>query len=171
VYILNIVQSKMEPITSGKALRFVVVGAGVVGLSTALALKRAFPTASLRIISKYFPGDKNIAYTSPWAGANWLSAATDGGRLENYDRITFQRFEELVKTRPDCGLKKLPLRAYFDQIPANAGILSENTGKIWYESLVNGIKDIPKENLPPGAIFGLDIQSTFVINVPVYLAW
>jgi D-amino-acid oxidase len=161
----------MDPIISTKALRFVVLGAGVVGLSTALTLKRAFPLASLKIISKYFPGDRTIEYTSPWAGANWLSGATDNGRLEKFDKDTYLRFEELAGAIPECGLAKLPLRAFFNLTAAEAGILSNDTKEIWYKSLVGGIDEIPKEELPLGAVYGMDVKSTFVINVPVYLAW
>jgi D-amino-acid oxidase len=155
----------------GISSRFVVVGAGVVGLSTALTLKKAIPTASITIIAKFQPGDKSIEYTSPWAGANWLSAATDGGRLEGYDRVTFNRFTELVKTNPESGLGKSGIRAIFDDEPDKAGILSKDTGEIWYRSLVGGITDIPKTELPSGAVFGYDVASTFRINVPVYLSW
>jgi D-amino-acid oxidase len=161
----------MNPIIPKNPLKLVVVGAGVVGLTTALTLRQAFPAASVRIIAKYFPGDKSIHYTSPWAGANWLSAATDDADLEHFDRVTYMRFEELARNKPECGLGKLPLRAIFDQVPAEAGVLSKNTGEIWYRNLVGGLQDIPTAKLPKGAVFGFDVPSTFVINVPVYLAW
>jgi hypothetical protein len=51
------------------------------------------------------------------------------------------------------------------------GILTEKTGKIWYEDLVGGVRELGKEELPPGAVFGLDFQRTFVINTQVYLNW
>lgn len=76
---------------------FVVLGAGVIGLSTALELKAAFPAAGITVVAKHFPGDRSIEYTSPWAGANWSSMATDNGPLEGYDRVTFERFSRMVE--------------------------------------------------------------------------
>ena len=75
----------------------VVLGAGVIGLSTALELKEAFPGAGITVVAKHFPGDRSIEYTSPWAGANWSSMATDNGPLEGYDRVTFERFARMVE--------------------------------------------------------------------------
>ncbi|QRW10503.1 FAD-dependent oxidoreductase [Ceratobasidium sp. AG-Ba] len=47
----------------------VVLGAGVVGLSTALRLQES--GYAVTIIAEHFPGDKKtIEYTSPWAGAH-----------------------------------------------------------------------------------------------------
>ncbi|KIW36989.1 uncharacterized protein PV06_10887 [Exophiala oligosperma] len=66
----------------------VVFGAGVIGLSTALELKRRDASARVVILVKYFPGDRSIKYCSPWAGANWLSTATDNGRKEEWDAET-----------------------------------------------------------------------------------
>lgn len=44
----------------------VVVGAGVAGLSTALALlDKGF---KVTILAQWQPGDMHIEYTSPWAG-------------------------------------------------------------------------------------------------------
>ena len=75
---------------------FVVLGAGVIGLSSALELRDAFPRADVVVVAKHFPGDRSIEYASPWAGANWSSMATDNGVLEGYDRVTFERFEEMM---------------------------------------------------------------------------
>jgi D-amino-acid oxidase len=152
-------------------LNFAVLGAGVVGLSTSLSLRQTYPTANVMIIAKFFPGDKSIEYTSPAAGANWLSAATDSGKLEQFDRTTFLRFDELAKSTPSCGISRTGIRAFFDQDEQNSGILSQKTGEIWYKSLVRDIVPIPKSELPAGAVFGLDIESTFHINVPIYLSW
>lgn len=45
--------------------------AGVVGLTTALLLSRN-PKYSITIVAKHMPGDYDIEYASPWAGANYL---------------------------------------------------------------------------------------------------
>ncbi len=48
-----------------------VCRAGVVGLTTALLLSRS-PKYSITIVAKHMPGDYDIEYASPWAGANYL---------------------------------------------------------------------------------------------------
>ncbi|KAI1322629.1 FAD dependent oxidoreductase [Xylariaceae sp. FL0255] len=150
---------------------FVVLGAGVIGLTTALCLRESYPQSSITILARHFPGDYHVDYISPWAGGNWCSSATDNGLLEECDRVAFNKFRELAARTPECGVERSPLRMIFDQKAEDAGILSEGTGKIWYESLVGGLDEVPKAELPPGSVFGLEMRSTFVINVQVYLHW
>lgn len=61
-----------------------VIGAGVIGLSTAVwLLARGYKNVVL--IATDFPGDPpTIEYTSPWAGARWQSSAAK-------DNLTGQR--------------------------------------------------------------------------------
>jgi ribulose 1,5-bisphosphate synthetase/thiazole synthase len=49
----------------------VVLGAGVTGLTTALLLARS-GKYDITVVSKHMPGDYDIEYASPWAGANYL---------------------------------------------------------------------------------------------------
>lgn len=44
----------------------VVIGAGVIGLTTALLLQRK--GYQVTIVAKYVPGDMNVEYTSPYSG-------------------------------------------------------------------------------------------------------
>ncbi|KAI8181107.1 hypothetical protein K4K54_002498 [Colletotrichum sp. SAR 10_86] len=150
---------------------FVVLGAGVIGLSTAITLRSKYPSARITILAEYFPGDYHIDYCSPWAGANWCSSASDNGLLESFDRVTFERFKEIAKQTPEAGIKSSPLRMIFDQKIEDAEILSEGTGKLWYDDLVGGAVSLNENELPKGAVFGLDLPSTFVINSQIYLQW
>jgi len=45
--------------------------AGVSGLTTALLLARS-GDYDITIVAKHMPGDYDIEYASPWAGANYL---------------------------------------------------------------------------------------------------
>jgi hypothetical protein len=54
-----------------RSISDVVCSAGVSGLTTALLLSRN-PRYSVTIVAKHMPGDNDIEYTSPWAGANYL---------------------------------------------------------------------------------------------------
>lgn len=47
-----------------------ILGAGVVGLTTALKIQDAYPDAEVTVVAELFPGDTNIKstkYTSIWA--------------------------------------------------------------------------------------------------------
>lgn len=149
---------------------YVILGAGVVGLTTALELRERYPQYKIIIVARFLPGDRDILFTSPWAGANWLSVATDNGRQEEWDRVTYQKFKELASRTSEIGIYTMPIHAIYDSPIEDAGVLSEGTGKIWYDQLVGGLKMVPKEQLPNGAEFGYDAD-TFVIDTQVYLPW
>lgn len=150
---------------------FVVLGAGVIGLTTAIGLRTAFPTAKITLIARHFPGDYHVDYCSPWAGGNWCSSANDNGLLESFDRVTYERFRRICQSNPEAGIEPSAIRMIFDSIPDDSGILTKETGKLWYEELVGGLSDIKQSDLPPGAVFGFDAPSAFVINTQVYLQW
>lgn len=147
-----------------------MIGAGVAGLSTALQLKAVCPSAQVIICAQYIPGDSHITYTSPWAGANWLSAASDNGRQEEWDAVTYRRFSALAANVKEAGVEKMPIRAVFDNSIEESGVLSQGTGKVWYEKLVGGLKVLEKSEVPEGASWAMELD-TFVINVQSYLPW
>lgn len=89
------------------------------------------------------------------------------GRVEL--RIVHVRLTLL--TMLQTGLGRMGLRAIFDGKIEECGILSAQTGKIWYEDLVGGMRYLEKDELPRGAVFGLDFKSTFRLNTQVYLNW
>jgi D-amino-acid oxidase len=150
---------------------FLILGAGVIGLTTALTLRSAYPTSNITIVAKHFPGDRSIEYTSPWAGANWSSFARDNGVLENYDCVTFRKFSQLVEEHPEAGIGRQGMWGVFDAPLKESGLLSEGTDRIWYEELVGGIRELSAEELPEEAVFGIDIKSTFRIDTQKYLGW
>jgi D-amino-acid oxidase len=45
--------------------------AGVIGLTAAMLLSRD-KRFSVTVVAKHMPGDYDIEYASPWAGANYL---------------------------------------------------------------------------------------------------
>jgi D-amino-acid oxidase len=151
---------------------YIILGAGVIGLTTALELLTRYPNSDIKVLAQHLPGDRSVSYASPWAGANWLSVATDNGVQEERDLVTYKKLEELADGVKEAGVKRLPIRAFYDSELEHAGILSEGTGKIWYENLA-GMRMLNEEEVKAnaqGAKFGYECQS-FVINVQVYLPW
>ncbi|KAF2868692.1 FAD dependent oxidoreductase [Massariosphaeria phaeospora] len=150
---------------------FLILGAGVIGLTTALVLRAHYPTANITIAAKHFPGDRSIEYASPWAGANWASFAHDNGPLEKYDEVTFRKFAEIAERWPEVGIGRMGMWGVFDARIEETDLLTEATGKIWYDELVGGLRNLDETELPKGAVFGLEFPSTFRINTQIYLQW
>lgn len=65
-----------------------VIGSGVIGLTTALLLQEK--GYDVTIIANDFPGDRNIEYTSPCAGARWKTLAPNSDlRLRSNNMIFY----------------------------------------------------------------------------------
>lgn len=147
-----------------------MIGAGVIGLTTALELKSCHPASDVTVVAKHLPTDRAPEYASPWAGANWLSVATDNGPQEAWDAVAFEKFAQLASAVPESGVLRMDLHAFFDNRIEDAGVLSKDTGKIWYGDLVEGFRLLGLEELREGANFGFECSS-FVIDVSRYLPW
>ncbi|KAG8795293.1 hypothetical protein FRC12_016307 [Ceratobasidium sp. 428] len=70
-------------------IHIVVIGAGVIGLTTAIrVLELGY---KVTILAEHLPGDKkSIEYASPWATAHHVSLAGEDVRQQEMDRETFQ---------------------------------------------------------------------------------
>ncbi|KAL7780214.1 hypothetical protein CFE70_010236 [Pyrenophora teres f. teres 0-1] len=181
-------------VTPSEQQHILVLGAGVVGLTTSLVLSHSYPSAKITVVAKHFPGDRSIEYTSPWAGANWASMAHDNGPLERYDEITFKRFGELIDGKSvfgcqssragetesmdgingggnENGIGRMGMWGVFDAPIEETGILTEETGKVWYDQLVGGLRTLAENELPKNAVFGFEFPQTYRINTQVYLQW
>ncbi|KAK4516638.1 uncharacterized protein ATC70_011614 [Mucor velutinosus] len=143
----------------------VVIGAGVIGLSTALQLKQK-GYKKVMIVAKHIPGDMCIEYTSPFAGAHWRTMAPNNNTLlKKFDTVTYNRFMELAKSSDNTGIMAVPSYDYYDdaELPENADP--------WFKDLVQDFEFLTeKNNLPQGARLGHK-YTTVLINTPVYIAW
>ncbi|KAG0683533.1 hypothetical protein C6P40_000045 [Pichia californica] len=117
--------------------KIVVVGSGVVGLTVAHELLKD-ETNQVTIVSQQFPTDFDVStlYTSPNAGANWHSFASDDDIFtQEIDKIGYFKYKEIIKNSPEAdvtartdvhyvpinkfnkvykGIKKFPWFAYGD---------------------------------------------------------
>jgi len=106
-----------------KPLTTTPTSAGVAGLTTALLLSKL--GHSVAVVAKHMPGDYDIEYTSPWAGANYLpyghtppfppcncpvpsakynSVSAPGTREAEWERITFAELHRLTAQVPEAGI-------------------------------------------------------------------
>ncbi|KAL1925024.1 uncharacterized protein VTP21DRAFT_4678 [Calcarisporiella thermophila] len=136
-----------------------VVGAGVIGLTTAVLLQRH--GHNVTIVAAHFPGDYSIEYTSPWAGGNWMSiAGISNKKYQKFDAVTFHKFLELAE-KNETGIMRVKGTLYLDVAARD---------REWYRELVPDFREIPSNELPEGAAYGIS-YTTVTINTRTYLKY
>ncbi|CDK25218.1 unnamed protein product [Kuraishia capsulata CBS 1993] len=135
--------------------KVIVLGAGVVGLSTALELVQR--GHEVDIVARHLPGDIDIEYTSPFAGANWSSFAETDEEQE-WDKLGYEKLLEIAKTEPGASVwAKRSLNYNREPAPRLA-------------SVVKDLRILPENELIPGTHCGFEYTS-IVISVGTYLAY
>ncbi|KAJ7834514.1 D-amino-acid oxidase [Mycena leptocephala] len=141
-----------------------VVGAGVIGLTTAIrALEAGF---DVTIFAEIFPEDKkSIKYTSCWAGANHKSVATTNEFLHKLERETLTVFLELIKEDP---LVPAMVRPQKDQTQ----VFGPDVQKLWdhIAKFYSDFRTLEPSELPDGVVHGIT-YSTILVDVPRYLPY
>lgn len=150
----------------------IVIGAGVIGLSTARLLQDAYSTSQITIVAAEFPGDPDPSadFASVWAGAHYrpIAGSTDQLRME---AILAQRTAEVMKRiareTPEAGVEVLPGIEYLeDPPPENLGL---KTGDI-YAGIGDDFVVLKQGELPETVRWGCKYM-TYSINVPMYCSW
>ncbi|KAG9218144.1 hypothetical protein CCMSSC00406_0008083 [Pleurotus cornucopiae] len=138
----------------------VVVGAGVIGLTTALKLQQK-GGYQVTIIAEAFPSDaKTVKYTSHWAGAHHVSFEPRDSPKHKIDRDTFDVLWEM--SAPSSATEGLFLRIpqeehYYDERPEPSPL-----------DHMPDFRYLPKDSLVPDAIGGVAFN-TLTIDTPRYL--
>ncbi|KAJ6491367.1 D-aspartate oxidase [Mycena vitilis] len=149
----------------GNDQKVFVVGAGVVGLSTAIrVLEAGFDDVT--IFAEVFPGDpKNIKYTSCWAGANHISIATTNALLHQLERETLSVFLGMIKEDPLVPVMIRPIREHGEVSTP------ENQKQFEHESqFYSDFRTLESNELPEGVVYG-GLFSTIFVDVPRYLPY
>ncbi|KAL1743018.1 FAD dependent oxidoreductase [Schizophyllum fasciatum] len=143
--------------------QIVVVGAGVIGLTTALKLQEKGGYA-VTIVAELFPGDPlSIKYTSNWAGAHHVSLAGDDVRQQKMDRETFEVMWDM--SAPGGAAEGCFLR-----IPQTEMYHQPHRQPHELEAFMPNFKYLPKESLVGGTVCGVSFD-TLTIDTPKYLAY
>ncbi|KAK6457799.1 D-amino acid oxidase [Scheffersomyces xylosifermentans] len=149
----------------------VVLGAGVVGLTSALQLKRKNPDFNITIVGQHLPGDIHIDYTSPFAGANWHSFADDNDTyLQELDKPGYLKFLELAHNEPKSGVWITSNKSFVTEKEFDAKGRKQEKYIPWFKDFVRNFQISPKIELPKGTSFGYSFDGV-VISVPIYLSY
>jgi hypothetical protein len=105
--------------------------AGVLGLSTALALSK-HENLSITLVAKHMPGDYDIEYASPWAGANYMPVGKPGSKLRAFEKATWPELDRICREVPEAGVHYQECNVY-----ARAKDKGTAIG-LWFEELMKG---------------------------------
>ncbi|KAJ8582936.1 nucleotide-binding domain-containing protein [Rhizopogon salebrosus TDB-379] len=152
----------MAQSNADKLKEIIVIGAGVVGLTTALRIQ-AQGAYRVTIVAETFPTDpKSIRYTSHWAGAHHVSHALDDLRQRKIDQDTFSvlwKLSEPGGAAEGCFLRHTQTEYRGDDIPSAE----------WLHYMPD-FRYIESNELRGPAKTGYSF-STITMNTPVYLNW
>lgn len=149
---------------------FVVVGAGVIGLSSALALAEKYPASKITVVAEFDPESLPYLpkYTSPWAGAHFRPAPSRdavGAQCNRLCRLTQIKFRSLAAASPELSIQFVRGVEYLEAPDAAYASLGEG-----YTDDMRGFRVLGKHELPAGVAMGTEYE-TFVLNPPVYLQY
>ncbi|KAF5383266.1 hypothetical protein D9615_005065 [Tricholomella constricta] len=139
----------------------IVLGAGVVGLTTALKIQeqRGY---NVSLLADVLPSDeKSTKYTSHWAGAHHVLNVTEDARQQKMDLETFKVMWELSApgTETEQYFKRIVQTEYYT-----------NTKLLPPLDRMPNYKVLAPETLPTGIVHGSSF-STLTIDTPKYLAY
>lgn len=135
-------------------MRAVVIGCGVIGITTALRLRAA------GIPVQVWTREDPLATTSASAGAIWYPFLAEPRQaVLKWSAVTFERLRELASD-PRAGVHMCAVVEAFD----------EEEPDLWWSSAVPGVALLPRDEIPAG--FRAAARATVpVCDVPVHLAW
>ncbi|WPK23710.1 hypothetical protein PUMCH_000952 [Australozyma saopauloensis] len=147
----------------------VIVGAGVIGLSAALAIcESKLEVNSLTIVSHHDPElfDFSPEYTSAWAGAHFRPFPSKNAHEATeaaYARATLRRFKALAQLEPESLILFVTGKEYFenpDQFYRKVGL--------GYKEEITNFRVLDSLELPEGVVMGTEYD-TYALNAPLYI--
>ncbi|KAL3461980.1 FAD dependent oxidoreductase [Aspergillus heterothallicus] len=152
----------------------VVIGAGVIGLTTALRLQQSLPPqskskTSILLVARDWPSTTSINYASPWAGAHYRPVpglTAQALREEKQAQATYAYFKT-QSTIPGSGVARIEGVEHLENPPAE--YLDRRAIATHYAHL-DGFRTLGEAELPAGVKWGVRYES-FCVNSPVYCAY
>ncbi|PVU96126.1 hypothetical protein BB561_001371 [Smittium simulii] len=150
---------------SSKKIPVVVVGAGIIGITTAIVLQKSGKYKVVVVSENIALNEKDLKKTnwaSPFAGANWHAfAADDDFFLQKMEKDTLRELKKIADESPESGIKK----TFCWEMTSSAQYKEP-----WYMRSLEGTRYLPRDNIAVGCDLGVEF-STVIINAPHYLKW
>lgn len=152
-------------------MEVVIVGAGVIGLSSALAIAESHPGVQLTVVAREFPLDglKSLHYTTNKSGAHFRpfpSKTEKDFQDSKLARGTLRRFNQLVKSHPETSIKFITGYDFIEKEDQ----LYESVGRGYTEE-IEDFQVIPASEYPNDHVkFGAKYK-TFSVYPQQYLLW
>ncbi|KAJ6079107.1 hypothetical protein N7467_008860 [Penicillium canescens] len=148
----------------------VVIGAGVIGLTTALRIQQTLsPSQSILLVARDFPSDTSVNYASPWAGAHYrpVPGSTHQALCEaNQAQRTYEYMKRVAADEPGSGVAFIRGVEHLEAPPAE--YLDRQSVENVYSHL-DGFRALSGGEVPDGVVWGVE-YGTYVVNSPVYCA-
>ncbi|PVI05977.1 nucleotide-binding domain-containing protein [Periconia macrospinosa] len=142
----------------------VIVGAGVIGLDTALLLAERGHGSHITVVAEHLPGDTSINYTSPWAGANFSAISGGDTNALRWDKLGYESMMKLAEERGvEACIAKTQSLEYWDKMPPRTKIDS-------MAGYLRDFKILPPSEIPAGCQFGISF-TTITVNAPRYIQY
>lgn len=92
------------------------------------------------------PGDYDIEYASPWAGANFMPVGKEGSKLRAFERATWPELDRICQEIPEAGVHHQECRVYGRKKDEGTAV------GIWFQELMK--EDPWFKDLMPGVSSG-----------------
>ncbi|KIX07435.1 uncharacterized protein Z518_02088 [Rhinocladiella mackenziei CBS 650.93] len=135
-----------------------VVGAGIIGLASALLL--AEEGFRVHVVARDLPGDGGINWASPYAGATLIPPPEMGE--EEMAKESYRWYEKLAKEEPGSSVRIAKATEYYTD--------RDTDDSIWYKDFVKNYERVPESKLPTGCKIGFSFE-TCLANPDVFLPW
>ncbi|CAI0642181.1 unnamed protein product [Colletotrichum noveboracense] len=140
-------------------VKVTILGAGVTGMMIAGSLPRHY---DITIVAEYLPGDYDTkAWASPWAGAIWVGVHDSAPREQTMQLEGLMGLLKLAETNPVSSVRQVKMTEIMDR-----GSKSD----VWYAHKVPSFRFLSGEDLPEGAIYGMEYK-TVVLTPQKFLLW
>ncbi|KAJ5178213.1 D-amino-acid oxidase [Penicillium coprophilum] len=148
----------------------VVIGAGVIGLTTALCIQQNLtPAQSILLVARDFPSETSVNYASPWAGAHYRpvpGSSPQAIKEADQARRTYDFLKRTAAAEPGAGIQFVEGVEHLEAPPPE--YLDQQSVRNVYSHL-DEFQTLGKEDVPAGVVWGVK-YGTYVINSPVYCA-
>ena len=150
----------------------VIIGAGVIALTTALTLQHRHPSISIILIASELPTTTSPTadYASQWAGAHYRPIPTTSKQLADEKKMamaTADVMRRIARESPEARVQCMKGVEYLES-PREENLRLKSGDAYAWEG--DHFRVLGKDELPDGVKWGCEYD-TWCLNVSVYCRW